>query len=428
MVEPFRGRVAGSFFHALPHGDGTLRIVELMNRLVVIDGLRGIGAVSIALYHIFRYGPLAQAAESVLPDWLGTCLSNGWMAVQWFFVMAGIGATFATRSRGCSFRDIPGQFGWRILRLAPVYWMVVTASALLSVVAIVGWNDRSLNEAMPTLPQFTAHLGFLQDILGYDCLTTGIWFIAIALQLEIAFLFLLSLATRIDRRGNSGDKILPASWLLCVCFAPLTLWSLFVSVREPATDIWFHHFFCLYALGLFAGWRIDGRMHAGWFWGCVAVFVAALSRQFVLEVFISLVAAVTIVLTWRSAIFQRLLGCRPLQYLGQISYSLFLVHYLVSWCVGRFGYWVSGNQPVAALVWLMVGFAASVVVAGWTYRLVERPALEWGRAKFRGSKEREQDFGEHGPHAQGPSQPPHSGNKPRELGRKSEVLVPGSSA
>ena len=96
-----------------------------MNRLVVIDGLRGIGAISIALYHIFRYGPLPQAANPWLPDWMTTGMENGWMAVQWFFVMSGIGATFALQSRRCTLRDVPGQIGWRVLRLGPAYWLTV---------------------------------------------------------------------------------------------------------------------------------------------------------------------------------------------------------------------------------------------------------------------------------------------------------------
>lgn len=418
-----------------------------MNRLVVIDGLRGIGAVSIALYHIFRYGPLAQAANAWLPDWMSTGMANGWMAVQWFFVMAGIGATFALRSRRCTLRDVPGQIGWRVLRLGPAYWLTVLATALLTLVAILGFNDGTLNETLPTLPQLAAHLTFSQDVLGYDCLTTGIWFIAIALQLEIAFVTLFAIATLINgqlyghmdrirdgRTTTQGtdrmkpvDVALPKPWILAVCFAPLTLWSLLDSVRDPATDVWFHHFFCLYMLGVVAGWQLDGRLHSAWFWAFASLIAGALCWQFVREVCISLVAAVTIVITCRMPTIQRVFGSKPLQYLGRISYSLFLVHYPVSWLVGRVGYRLTGDQPFAAVAWLMLGLVASIAVADLMYRFVERPALEWGRAIMRRDANRPTHVDQDRPSDDQPNTP-HFVGKSRGAGRRDEVLVPGASA
>ncbi|MFM2094215.1 MAG: hypothetical protein RIS70_1339 [Planctomycetota bacterium] len=418
-----------------------------MNRLVVIDGLRGIGAISIALYHIFRYGPLPEAAKGLLPDWMSTGMANGWMAVQWFFVMAGIGATFALRSRRCTLGDVPGQIGWRVLRLGPAYWLTVLVTALLTLIAILGFNDGTLNETLPTLPQLAAHLTFSQDVLGYDCLTTGIWFIAIALQLEIAFVTLFAIATMIDGRlyGRS-DRIddgrtttighgltrsmaaaLPNRWILVLCFAPLTLWSLFDSVRDPATDVWFHHFFCLYMLGVVAGWQLDGRLRSAWFWALAGLIAGALCWQFVREVCISLVAAVTIVITCRMPSMQRLFGCKPLQYLGRISYSLFLVHYPVSWLVGRVGYRLTGDQPLTALAWLMLGLFASIAVADLMYRFVERPALEWGRAIIRRGTNPPKHVDHDQPSDDQPKTP-HFLGKSREAGRRDEVLVPGASA
>lgn len=345
----------------------------------MIDGLRGLGAVSIALYHIFRYGPLPAAAEPLMPTAVSTAIDNGWMAVQWFFVIAGLGSALATQSHVPGLRDAPRHVLRRVLRLGPAYWVTIALTAILTIIAIRGWDDHSLNEASPTLPQFLAHLGFVQDILGYDCLTTGIWFIAIALQLEIAFIGLLAVAKfASDWVGQQGSAF-PREGILIVCFAPLTLWSLFVSIRESSTDIWFHHFFCLFMLGALIGWTMSGRIRARWFWIYVAIMVGQCSWQFSKEVLIALIAGLTIYGAWRGQRLQTWLNWPSLQYLGRISYSLFLIHYPTSWLVGRCGYQLTGDHPAAALGWLILGLVASIGAAHLLYTFVERPMLDWAR-------------------------------------------------
>jgi peptidoglycan/LPS O-acetylase OafA/YrhL len=64
-----------------------------------------------------------------------------------------------------------------------------------------------------------------------------------------------------------------------------------------------------------------------------------------------------------------------LQYLGKISYSLFLIHYPVSWAVKRFGYRCTGDQPVAAVCWLVLALLLSLGAADLLYRFVEGPSL-----------------------------------------------------
>lgn len=350
-----------------------------MYRFVMIDGLRGLGAISIALYHIFRYGPLPAAAEPLIPVTLGTAISNGWMAVQWFFVIAGLGSALAARERAPDLRDTPRHILQRVLRLGAAYWVTIVLTALLTLIAIHVWNDFSLNDAPPTLPQFLAHLGFLQDIQGHDCLTTGIWFIAIALQLDIAFIGLLALAKLASGWLGQRAETFPREGMLIACFAPLALWSLFGSIHDSATDMWFHHFFCLYMLGVLIGWTIAGRVQARWFWIYVAIIVGQLFWQFSKEVMIALVAALTIYGAWRAQRLNTWLNWSPLQYLGRISYSLFLIHYPTSWLVGRWGYQLTGDHPVASLGWLLLGLVASIGAAHLLYTYVERPALEWAR-------------------------------------------------
>jgi peptidoglycan/LPS O-acetylase OafA/YrhL len=67
-----------------------------------------------------------------------------------------------------------------------------------------------------------------------------------------------------------------------------------------------------------------------------------------------------------------------LQYLGRISYSLYLVHMLVGTPLVRFGLRHLGKISFGtALVLMGLAVAASVVAAHIMYVVVERPAVRW---------------------------------------------------
>ena len=369
-----------------------------MNRYVMIDGLRGIGALAIALYHIFRYGPLPEAASQVMPALAEDAISRGWMAVQWFFVIAGLASGLATKDRLPTWSETPRHVARRVIRLGPVYWVSVTLTAILTIVAIHGWGDRSLNDAAPTLWQFTAHLGFVHDLLGFEALTTGIWFVAVILQIDLVFIFLLALARWVDgaRDGESRGGELrdssgqdggranhasqsPRTFTLIVCFGPLTLWSLFFSLADSATETWFHHFFCLYMLGVLLGWRMAGRAGERLLWTYFALMGLQLFRHYSLELLNAMVAGLAIYLAWRARRLQTWLKQPVWQYFGRISYSLFMIHYPISWLVGRWGHSLTGDHPWAALAWLLAGLGLSIGAAHLLYIGIERPAVDWAR-------------------------------------------------
>ena len=64
-----------------------------------------------------------------------------------------------------------------------------------------------------------------------------------------------------------------------------------------------------------------------------------------------------------------------LQYLGRISYSLFLIHYPVSWAVLYFGCNWTGDHEMSAVIWLFVALTTSILVAHLLYTFVEAPSL-----------------------------------------------------
>jgi peptidoglycan/LPS O-acetylase OafA/YrhL len=354
-----------------------LRLPRLsFERFAFLDALRGLGALGVACYHIHRYRPLQGPVDKLLPAPLQAVLLHGWMGVPVFFVIAGFVAA-------CSLRHVtvtPGFFGnftlRRVIRLGIPYWVTLLLIVLLDLVTQNWLHVDSLTDPIEW-PTFLANLVFLQDVLDYGNITAGTWFVCIDLQLGILFVLMLWLAQRLGY-GYADSKGVQAAMLTAV-FAPVGLLSLFIFNLDAQFDMWVLYFFCIPLLGAMAWWALDGRIPAKIFWAYALAMLVGLVYQWRLEVAIGLAAGVTIYLVGRLGHLGDWLSARWLQYLGRISYSLFLIHYPVGWIVVVLGHWFTGDRAVLAIFWLIAALAASIGAAHLMYNFVELPSIRLAR-------------------------------------------------
>jgi peptidoglycan/LPS O-acetylase OafA/YrhL len=166
---------------------------------------------------------------------------------------------------------------------------------------------------------------------------------------------------------------------LLTLLGPLAVASLFYFGRQRASDAWLVHFFSMFFLGMLACWSLEGKISHRWF-GLFAAFMAAsLALHWSLDIAVALATGLSVYLVGRAGRLQDWLSWRPLQYLGRISYSLYLIHYPTSCLVTKLGLQITGDAPLAAALWLAVSLAASIGAAHLLYVLVERPSLELSR-------------------------------------------------
>ena len=93
------------------------------------------------------------------------------------------------------------------------------------------------------------------------------------------------------------------------------------------------------------------------------------------QIVVSLMAAAVLYGGFRWFSHWRLPACA--RWLSDVSYSLFLVHYLVNGVVLKaIDRWAS-QSPAHAVAAMAIAFACSLVVAYGFYRVVEAPAQEW---------------------------------------------------
>ena len=330
------------------------------NRMPLIDAFKAIASQLIVLHHPAAYGPLAGAAQEVAPGTIGWFYDFARIAVQVFLVIAGFLAARGMSPQGGALAGSPWPLiAKRYLRLAIPYFVAIALAVAGAALARL-WMDDEAIPAPPTLAQLAAHALLLQSVLGFDSLSAGLWYIAIDFQL-------FALMTLLLWAGRWGGR---AEWLILAMAAG----SLFWFNRHENLDNWAIYFFGSYGLGAAAWWTGDRRRPAAWLGVIAGVAVAALIVDFRLRIAVALAVALALAFSRRSGLLERWPEWPALAFLGQISYSLFLVHFPACLLANALFVRLGLNGPGAALAVMVLAWAASIATAALFYRWVEKPA------------------------------------------------------
>ncbi|HMB23561.1 MAG TPA: acyltransferase, partial [Anaerolineales bacterium] len=84
--------------------------------------------------------------------------------------------------------------------------------------------------------------------------------------------------------------------------------------------------------------------------------------------------AVTIQMVAREGAFLRFLDWKPMQYLGKISYGLYVYHAPLIWFAGRIRD-LGLPEPTARALAALISFVATLLIASASYYLLEKPIL-----------------------------------------------------
>lgn len=337
---------------------------DARDRLAVFDALKAVASQLIVLHHLVAYGPLADALRErhpALVDWL---YYDGRLAVQVFFV---IGGFLAARALAPSLQP-------RVLSLWTVLWKryrrlalpclaAVLISILCAALARALIDDPSL-PGTPTAGQLLAHALLLQDIVGVEALSAGVWYVAIDFQLYAMAALLVWLAAR-------NGALQPATALALIT-ASVGAVSLFVINRNPAWDIAGPYFFGIYALGAAACWL--SRPDRSWLWGIVIALAVMLALNIEHRERLAFGGGVALLL-WaglRSGLLAKWPDIGVFAFLGRISFSVFLIHYPVAMLVNALVARLWGATPATAPAGLALAWACSLAAGVLFHHHVER--------------------------------------------------------
>ena len=337
------------------------------SRLLHIDALKALAAQLIVLHHLSAYGPMAEAVQSLLPGLIAVLYDYGRMAVQVFLVVGGYLSARGLAPTRQPLRGAPAQLlAHRYLRLMLPFFAAVLLTLACSAL-VARWLPTLVPNSV-SAGQLLAHALLLHDLLGYEALTVGAWYVAIDLQLFALLLGLLWMARQVPR----ARILAPALVLL------LTLASLWVFNLDAGLDVWGLYFFGAYGLGALAHWLSQSQWRARWLGVLTVLVVAALIHDFRGRIALALATALLLIwLQHRHARGQPLLRrTRPaaaLVHFGTHSYALFLVHFPICLLVNALFEHKDPEHALAGLAAMAAAWLLSNLAAVPFHRWIEAP-------------------------------------------------------
>lgn len=332
-----------------------------------LQSLRGLAALWVVLYHLDV--TLHNHQLDLLP-FPGPRI--GWLGVDLFYVLSAylLGQPFLDGRARPYLRFL----GDRFLRIAPAYYAAVVVAAVCFIAiapADWSWAWASVNLAFLSNYHYKA----------YFALNPAFWSLAVEMQFYLVLPLLAKLFT--GRRWPLGLALCVAA--TCAfrawTFRPDDIHWLFAGTFGlPA-------FLAHFGLGLAAArFRAVARpalvalagmalvLAPTLLWitpGSVVFGFDDLQAQVLVRPIAAAGFALVILAAATQGALQAALSLAPLRWLGDVSYSLYLVHIAAQWVVEQ----AVGLQPT--WVYVVLGTAASVAAGAALHYGVERPAERW---------------------------------------------------
>lgn len=359
-----------------------------MKRLAQLDSIRGLASLSVVFHHLWQSAPVLPAVFYYSP---ARIFLGGHQAVILFFILSG----FVLALPFLSGRTVPYS-AYIIKRICRIYLPYL--AALIIAIAAASLLHNKTEDQVGSFFYFFWQSGFsLQLIAEHLTLLTNfntnayntvIWSLLHEMRISLIFPLLMILVVR---RGLLFN--LMVCLLLNMASAINDIYGL-ESSRGFHTSymdtVYYTSFFIIGALlakhrtELMSLFQRTGKLHKGLALAA-AVLLYAYSR-FISDkihlpfnrVFddygITLAVAFFIILALSSTQLIKILSLNSISFLGKISYSLYLYHFIVFLTLAYtiqpyIPYWLFG----------LLTLTISILAAAASYYLVEKPAIALGR-------------------------------------------------
>jgi len=346
------------------------------SRTPLIDMIKGMACATIVWHHLAFYGPMSDIAHPLAPALIAWLYDYGRMAVQVFLVLGGYLAAASLAPLGVARFDHAGSaIAKRFVRLVVPYAVALMLAVLVAAL-VRPWMEHHSVPDQPTLSQLLANALLLQDIVGEGALSAGVWYVAIDFQLFAFTVLMLAGVRSLSGRFVQRHAAALSQGLVLVVAAA----SLWIFNRMAGLDMWALYFFGAYGLGMLAYWATRAPHAQAWMAVMVLLAGVALAVDFRARVAVAAVTALCLVAAMRSARVRSFTGASPLVALGQMSYSVFLVHFAVCLLVNAVVSHLWPTSPALNAVGMLLAFVLSLAAGRLLYLRVERHVPSWSTA------------------------------------------------
>jgi peptidoglycan/LPS O-acetylase OafA/YrhL len=333
----------------------------------LIQALRGLAASWVVLLHLEK-GEHIKYFTACLPDLIDYILFRyGSAGVAIFFVLSGFVITHSLVGKdfhGHAF----GRFALRrSIRLDPPYWCAIALS--IAVTALLA-KAHHTSIPWPSFSTLLLHVFYLQEITSAPTINIVFWTLTYEIQFYLVLAAAWWIGTRLGRAGGTPRRIQLAIGTI--------LYLLALAAAAESRD-WVPHGLFLnmwhgFAAGILA--YVAGYLRRSPIPLLVLCGVMLVIAHFRAPIFDTpcALAALFLFIAGRTGLIERALSGRVWQFLGSISYSLYLTH--IPTLMLGYAIWhrLTGEglgQDIAGFA-LMSSLCVGVAACFWW--LVERPS------------------------------------------------------
>ena len=341
----------------------------MSKKLSVVQAFRGIAACLVAVFHV------SHSIFSIPKYWpdrpFGCIFEFGHSGVEFFFVLSGF-IIYLVHRRDIGQPSRARAFAWkRISRVYPAYWVIL----LLVIPVFYFFSDTGSGfEKLPAV--------WFDSVLLFHVFHKGGQVMSVTWTLfhEVMFYMLFALLILNRRMGS----VALTAWMLGSCAA--YIWG--AGMSEMAR-YYFDPLHLLFAMGMLSAWIITkGRVVAPASLSAVGLVIftaTAVAETYsgfspTMSIFYGIGSSCLLVGTVGLEQGGWLRAPRFLMFLGDASYSIYLVHIIALSILAKLAFAWFGPSPehplLHATLFAAMSFAA--IGAGIVYHLlVEAPLLNW---------------------------------------------------
>jgi peptidoglycan/LPS O-acetylase OafA/YrhL len=323
-----------------------------------VEWLRGVASFGVTEMHMFCALNFFATTDVFFQKYIFPLSIVGRLGVQVFFVISGFVIPYSMWANRYTLKQWGNFIARRLIRLEPPYVasIVLVLFTTFVVSVVTGKTGFSVDWQAVLL-----HLGYINVFFGKPWLCGVYWTLAIEFQyyLLIAVLYPLLVLTH--------------SYLNAAVTVLLAVASYFISIYVNDNFIFYH--FPIFIVGIITFQKTIGRI-AGWqYWLQLAGLLSFVFVQSSKGVAVAVGGAALAIL------YNLELKWKPLYFLGKISYSLYLIHWIVGVELVRnlaLYFYPNMGQPQKIVV-AILGIALSVLASVLFYNVIEKQSISWGK-------------------------------------------------
>jgi peptidoglycan/LPS O-acetylase OafA/YrhL len=369
--------------------DETVRI-STKKRLAFLDALRGLAAVYVILYHMI----LIPVPELNVPAWISAFAKNGGSGVTLFFVVSTFSLFYTMPARAKEPMPTLDFYVHRFFRIAPLFYFVI----LLTLV-----RDHFLFHASHSVREVLANMFFLFNVWpGHE---QGFVWASWTIGVEMLFYLIFPLIYAKVKSFRGALSLFFGSLLLWQAVQVLLNYPFLSETTKASVLQWslLRHlpvftFGCLCFFALEGALKADhadkavmrDRLSKGTLMLVLGAYVyLALLSGWLPNIFGSPYywqgVAYALLLCGLCLYPTRIFVNRCTEYLGKVSYSLYLLHptvvYLLIPVYRRIFVHVPTNT-MALLTCFLTTFLILLPASALTFRFIEQPSIRLGRRLY----------------------------------------------